>query len=304
MFTKVEILEMSDIQKNTWDDFLKEYTYSTVFHTQEWMKTLQEAHGYEPKYLVGMNDDDSFVAVLPFMIDTRYGIKNYFSMPYDTYGGVIGAFDTHRSLTREFMNLPGIGVRYYVDYSNTLDDGSIITTERLEMPRSCDINIIWNDVIRKTNRTAVKSAWKNNVHIREIEESVSVFDKVPQLLVDSIIRNMVSSGLAKIYLAYIGDKIVAASIFFIYGNIMMYWANTTTELGRKTNANYLLLWTAIQYAKECDCTVFDFGTSPKNADSLIKFKQSWGTKSYHYRKFQKVPLPLYPFFKIREALHG
>jgi hypothetical protein len=303
MFTKVEVLEMSDIQKNTWDEFLNKYTMSTVFHTQEWMKTLQEAYGYEPKYLAGMNDDDSFVAVIPFMIDIRFGIKNYLSMPFDTYGGVVGAFNTHRSLVEEFMNLPGIGVRWYVDFSG-VSDGDIIETEILEMSKSRDSNILWNDVIRKTNRTAVKSALKHNVTIRESKNFVTIFDKVPQILVDSIVRNMIPSGLAKIYLAEIEGQIVAASIFFFYNDMVMYWANTTTELGRKTNANYLLLWTVIKYARdELDYRRFNFGASPQNADSLVQFKKSWGTETYKYVKFQKIPALLYPLYTIKQVFH-
>jgi len=304
MFTKTEILDISDIHKNTWDEFLKKYSYSTVFHTQEWMKTLQEAHGYEPKYLAGMNDDDSFSAAIPFMIDTRFGIKNYLSMPYDTYGGVIGKGEDHLLLSYLFLTLPGVGVRYYVDYG-LMHQGDLLSTEILNMPEECDINIIWNDIIKKTNRTAIKSAWRNNIIIREVGESVTVFDKVPQLLVDSIVRNMVSAGLAKIYLAYDGDEVVAASIFFVYGNMMFYWANTTTNLGRKTNANYLLLWTAMQYAKnEANCTVFNFGASPPNADSLVKFKKSWGTETHYYIKKQRIPKVIYPLYKLRQVFHG
>lgn len=308
MFTKVEVLEMSDFPKDGWNEFLKRYSdQSTVFHTQEWMKTLQEAHGYIPKYLTAMNDDDSFVAVMPFMIDTRYGIKNYLSMPYDTYGGVLGdlgssiALEHRTCLIHEFLNLPGIGVRYYIDYSHLLQNGDVVSTE--EMDISANIDDIWKDM-HKANRTAIKSAWKHNVMIRDITTSISTFDKVPQVLVDSIIRNMIPSGYCKIYTATIGEEIVASSIFFIYGNMTMYWANTTTELGRKTNANYLLLWTAIQYAKERGCTIFNFGASPKNANSLVKFKQSWGTTSHKYIKHQKVPILLYPLYKLREVLRG
>lgn len=297
----VKILNMSDIKKDTWDNFLNKYNFSTVFHTQEWMKTLQEAHGYEPMYLAKIGEYNSLVAAIPFMVDTRFGIRNYLSMPYDTYGGVIGNGEDHLKLSYTFLNLPGLGVRYYVDFW-LMNQGDAITTEILEMPRHCDSNILWNDIIKKTNRTAVKSAIKHNVNIRESRESVTVFDKVPQVLVDSIVRNMIPSGLAKIYLAEIEGQIVAASIFFFYNDMVMYWANTTTELGRKTNANYLLLWNVIKYAKEeLDYRVFNFGASPSNADSLVQFKKSWGTKTYYYMKNQRIPKLIYPLYKLRQV---
>jgi len=304
MAETIKVLNMSDISKDVWDNFLNKYASSaTVFHTQEWMKTLYEAYGYESKCIVAFDENDVLIGLMPFVVDIRYGIQNYFSMPFDTYGGALGNISICMDLEHMFMTLPGIGVRYYINYTSQV--GDVVETEILKMPKERDINSIWTDIIKKTNRTAIKSAWRNNVVIREATESVTIFDKVDQVLVDSIVKNMIPSGFAKIYLAYIGNEIVAASIFFVYGNMMMYWANTTTSLGRKTNANYLLLWTAIQYAKnESNCTIFNFGASPPNAESLINFKKSWGTETKYYIKNQRVPTLLYPFYKLREVLRG
>ena len=291
------IINMNTIKKDEWNAFLTENNdQATVFHTQEWMKTLHEAYGYEPKYFI-FNKNDSLIAAIPFMVDTRYGIKNYFSMPFDTYGGVIGEYDCIKPMVNKFLNISGVGVKYIVDYSSCLDYdiGHIESTELMDITG----NNIQNN-IHKANRNAIKSAEKHNVSVKEITNPVTIFDKVDQVLVNSIIKNMV--GLSKIYSAEIDGEIVAGSIFFIYGDMMMYWANTTTELGRKANANYLLLWTAIQYAKEHGCTVFNFGASPPNADSLLRFKRSWGTKTYIYVKLQKTNAALYPLLKIMRKI--
>jgi hypothetical protein len=289
--------DIIDINKNVWDEFLiTNNDQSTVFHTQEWMKTLQEAHGYEPKYFATINEDGLLIAAIPFMIDTRYGIKNYLSMPYDTYGGVIGDYDYIKPMVNDFLNLSGVGVKYIVDYSSCLDydTGFLKSTEIMDLTN----DNIW-DNIHKANRTAIKYAEKHNVVVREVKEPITIFDKVPQVLVNSIVQNMVSTGLSKIYIAENEGKTVAASIFFFYNNMVMYWANTTTELGRKTNANYLILWNVIKYAKDNGYKIVNFGASPPKADSLLKFKRSWGTKTYTYVKLQKTPVILYPLLKIK-----
>jgi len=286
-----------------WNDFLKLHpTQSTVFHTSEWMETLYEAFGYKPKVLLATSRDSSVIGAVPFMVDSRYGIENYLSMPYDTYGGYIGVMDIKLKLLYDFLMLPGFGVRYYVDYNLVMQSqGTIITTEIMDISQPSQ-TIFEN--LHKANRTAIKSALKHAVTIRDTTNYVTIFDKVPKVLVDSIIRNMVPSGLCKIYLAEIDGMVVAASIFFIYGDMMMYWANTTTDLGRKINANYLLLWTAIQCAKERGCTKFNFGASPPDAESLVKFKKSWGTKPHYYLKNQKNPVILKPIIKFREVFYG
>jgi hypothetical protein len=300
MFTKVEVLEFSDIQKNTWDDFLLNYkNQATVFHTQEWMKTLQEAHGYKPKYLAGMNDDDSFVAVMPFMIDKRYGIENYLSMPYDTYGGVIGDLDTHLALYHNFLRLPGIGVRYYVDYNLLYQDGTIITTELIDI--SQDVDKIWNG-FHKGNQRAIKSASKNNVIVKTSTENLNFLNRISPELINPIIKNMVPCGYCIPYNAYVDNKLASVSLFFIYGDMAIYWAGTTNELGRKMNSHHLLMWEAIQYAKTKGCKIFNFGASPLNANSLMQFKKSWGAYTHQYIKKQRIPALLYPLYTLKQVL--
>jgi hypothetical protein len=301
MFTKTEILDISDIHKNTWDEFLKKYSYSTVFHTQEWMKTLQEAHGYEPKYLAGMNNDDSFSAAIPFMIDTRFGIKNYLSMPYDTYGGVIGNGEDRLNLSHLFLNLPGCGVRYYVDYES-MHYGDLVTNEILTISSSLDE--IWNN-FHKGNQRSIKSALKNNIVIQmDTSDKLNFLDRVSPELVASIIKYMVPPEYCIPYVAKINSTIVSSSLFFIYGDMALYWTGTTNESGRKLNAHHLLMWEAIQYAKARGCKIFNFGASPPNANTLMQFKKSWGTTTHYYIKKQRIPKVIYPLYKLRQVLRG
>ena len=306
MLTKIEALNMVDIQRDLWNKFLlNNPNQASVFHTQEWMQTLQEAHGYEPKYLTMMTEDHSFIAAIPFMIDIRFGIKNYLSMPYDTYGGVIGDIEIASHLINKFLRLPGIGVRYYVDYTNK----SIVCKDYVSLKQSTelmdiseDVDVIWKK-LHKDNRTAIRFANNYNVTTRITSEYLNIFDKIPQNLVKSILNNMCPEYCVQ-YIADIDNVCVAASLFFIYGDMAMYWANTTTELGRKTNSNYLLLWSAIQYAKLKGCTTFNFGSSPSGANNLIKFKKSWGTNTYTYTKYQKTPFLIKPLLVIKEVIHG
>lgn len=301
-----KILKLSDIHKNIWNNFLLNYKNQvTVFHTQEWMETLHEAFGYEPTYLVYQSEDGSLISAMPYMIDIRFGIKNYFSMPYDTYGGVIGDLEITSHLINKFLQLPGIGVRYYVDYINKpiicKDCVSLKQSTEL-MDISEDVDVIWKK-LHKDNRTAIRSASNYNVTTRITSEYLNIFDKVPQNLVKSILNNMCPDYCIQ-YIAEINNVCVAASLFFIYGDMAMYWANTTTEFGRKTNSNYLLLWSAIQYAKLKGCTIFNFGDSPIGANNLIKFKKSWGTNTYTYMKYQKTPFLIKPLLLIKEVIHG
>jgi len=66
-----------------------------------------------------------------------------------------------------------------------------------------------------------------------------------------------------------------------HGNTSTYLIGYTNKSGRKLQANYVLLWHAILYAKDCGCTWFDIGglnsTTPKG---IAHFKK--GIKSELY----------------------
>jgi len=296
----IKSYDISKISNNDWNNFLKLYdNQSTVFHTKEWMLALQDAYGYEPKYLIDYIGD-TIVNVIPYMIDKRYGIKNYLSMPFDTYGGVIGCGDKD-PIIKSFKKLSGIGIKYFVSYYPnyyTADGFKSIKVETELKDISMDIIDIWNG-LHKDNRTSIRYAQKHEVIIENIVNS-NIFDKIDINLYNAIVKNMPQYHVS--FMATIGKFPAAASIFFIYGDMMMYWTNTTTSMGRSNNANYLLLWEAIKYAKSHGCTVFNFGASPKGADSLIKFKKAWGTKTYEYVKYQHTPLLIKPILKIKELI--
>jgi len=235
------------------------------------------------------------------MVDIRYGIKNYLSMPFDTYGGVIGDIQYAAGLMSAFLELPGVGMRYCVEFNapSGIKTNEVTTTELMNI--ASDIESVWRG-LHKDNRTAIKAAWKHEIRIEMTNENCGIFDKVSPSLVDAILKHMAPKGLCVQFVAKSGDEPVAASLFFIFGKSAIYWANTVTGKGRKTNANYLLMWSAIRYATSIGCTTMNFGASPSGADSLVQFKRSWGTIPYSYTKQQWTPFPLKPIMAIREVL--
>lgn len=302
--TSTEIFPIDDaFPDGAWNEFLKKHPgVSTVFHTREWMKTLQVAFGYESMCILALGDDEgSFHAALPFMADVRYGIWNYFSMPFDTYGSALGRFDYIPGLVEDFLNLPGLGVRYYVDFTSLPRAGEItVTTEIMDL--SPAEQEIWC-TMHKDNRTAIRAARKNGIEVGVALRHHDVFNKVPTQLSQAIVDIMIPSGRCIQLVAMLGGEIVAASLFFLYGDTMMYWANAVTPIGRRTNANYLLMWEAIRAAKLKGCTRMNFGASPAGADNLVRFKKSWGTTTHFYVKRQRVSCILRPVITIREMIH-
>lgn len=293
------------ILSDDWNRFLDRHKGQvTVFHTQEWMVTLQKAFGYRPKYLV---DGDS---VMPFMVDTRFGIDNYFSMPYDTYGGVIG--DTNNNLIDQFANLPGIGYRYYVDYHRLDQKGvgftkTIETTELLDITKSTDY--LW-DHMEHNNRKHIKAAKKTCSYVAKTPEDFQIVENLltptkdihgggvsPKLL------NSMKTNMGEYYVPYItkvDDVPMIASIFLKYGDMVNYWA---MGLHNTPHAHYSLIWQVIYDFKLQGTKVLNLGSTPKVTTTVLPWKHSWGTTTHRYYIYRKVPTLLKPILWVKEVLN-
>lgn len=272
-----------------------------IFQTGEWMATLSDGYGYKPCCLMYEG------AGLPYMVDKRFGIDNYFSMPFDTYGGVDSddAFKTYY-LTKAFAELPGIGYRYIVTYNPQMVwtgfQQSKRTTQIKDITDPLDIQ--WNH-LHKDNRTAIKSAWKRDVDVHVDDDAIGtelLAKQFPLKFLDALQYHM-----GRYYFPYIAMKdgrVVVASIMFMYGDTMTYWASVNTQVGRMCNANYMLLWRAIQDAHNAGCKEFNFGASPIGATNLVKFKDSWGTRTHNYDVHYIAPSPLKQLLKVRQWING
>lgn len=275
-----------------------------VFITDNWAQTLEQAYGFKRGLL------DCGTSHLPYMIDRRCGINNYFSMPLDTYGGPIGYGKDFVDLTRRFYDLPGFGYRYIVAYDQQVVDRRFGVSKRsCEILHLTDKGYLWKKM-HKDNRTSIRAAsahqttmeiGNHNAAKRLLTSHVDGHEDIPERLLDAM-RDCMGDYYVPM-VAWSGDMHItpsAASVFFLYGDTMMYWANMVSPIGRQTKANYALLWTAILYALNSGCTMFNFGASPEGAAYLVKFKRSWGTISYDYNVYYRIPMLMRPIMKVRD----
>jgi hypothetical protein len=316
----IKILNLSDISKDDWTIFLQSNKHqSTVFHTYEWMTSLQEAFGYGPKVIV-MGVEQYFIAAMPFMIDTRYRIKNYFSMPFDTYGGAIGDVDSIPILLQHFHDLPGIGMRYYVDYNNVYDCSYLF--DKIETSTHLlDISPSLDDILKKIDKRKQKlilSLLKNkdiSCRIATTSEDLDIVknllkpneeihgDGVDPKLVDAIYKYMVPAGYCKPYLTTVSDIPVCGSLFFVYNDMAIYWQMALNNYGRKTHAHYKLVWQAIYDLKVMrGIKTLNMGATPSVTNTVDPWKELWGSRKKSYYLYKKVPTLLKPILKIKEAI--
>lgn len=143
-------------------------------------------------------------------------------------------------------------------------------------------------------RKGLKQKWRNGLNAAERRGLQVSNDGDLDLLLDNYTWQKRTKGFAappaKFYRAYIDSggaylhltaKLacdpVADILVFLHGQGATYVIGHTTEEGRKTNANYLLLWHAIESLQRSGYIEFDLGGIHMNrAQGVTHFKQGLG----------------------------
>ena len=135
-----------------------------------------------------------------------------------------------------------------------------------------DIDTLFNNLHSKT-RYNIRLAKKKGVEINgdcEVEE-LPVFYKVlketterdkflvrPYSYFENMWRHLMPSGNLKLFMAYYQGKPVAGTLAFLFGDKGWYIYGASSNSYRNVMPNYLLQWTMIKWAKENDCSFYDF----------------------------------------------
>lgn len=116
-------------------------------------------------------------------------------------------------------------------------------------------------------------------------------------------NEMVTKGLAKLFLAEYQGKIIAGTLAFLFGDKSWYIYGASSNKYRNVMPNYLLQWTMIRWARESGCKMYDFRGVPGNLSEdnplygLYRFKKGFkGTYVEFMDEMDLVYDPAYYWF--------
>lgn len=149
-------------------------------------------------------------------------------------------------------------------------------------------------------RTAVRKAEKSGVSIRPADRRgdldiyylmhCETYNRTgvsphPRAYFEAIWRDFLGTGLARIWFAEHGGKVVAAENFGVYKNAANYWTGASLSEGLAVEANSALQWAAIQWMADAGLEWYETGEAfPQagkgKAKGLSDFKKSFGGELY------------------------
>lgn len=107
----------------------------------------------------------------------------------------------------------------------------------------------------------------------------------------------------RVLLATLDDSIVGFNIVAKQGATGYYLHGALDWEAREHRPAALLMNEAIEWARESGCQVFNLLSSPRDQDSLVKYKEQWGAETREHRTYTLPINAAFPLFRLAERLY-
>ena len=279
-----------------WAELIDRDARATVFHSPGWLLALRHTYGYEPVVLTTSSPSETLTNGIVFCrIRSWFTGSRLVSLPFsDHCEPLVQAEDPG-----EMANRPDSDQWRYVELRpvkaaseagmarSAFREAEKFWLHRLDLSSSAEdlFHRFHNDCVRRK----IRKAEKEHV-VCEEGNSAALLDNFYQLLLRTRRRHRLPpqpkawfQNLAK----FLGDNIkirvaskngqpIASILTFSYKNKLMYKYGCSDERYHKFGGIQLLLWRAIQEAKEKNYSEFDLGRCEWENTGLRIFKDRWG----------------------------
>jgi len=281
-----------------WREFLHTHPAASVFHTPEWLGSLQKTYGYEPVAFTTTSTDFPLAnGILFCRISRLFGGRRLVSLPYS---------DHCEPLVENAQNLDVL-----MDHlRNSVRQGDWNSVEirmpDCSQPKPQDFDSDTNFYFHKLDLRPDLDHLLGNFHKdciqrkvnRAIREELRYEQGISNALLDTFYRLLVMTrrrhGLPPQPLSWFrnlidgfGDKIkirvalkhgrpVASILTLQYKKTLIYKYSCSDHSLSHLGGTQFLIWKAIQEAKALGLEELDMGRSDCANAGLVKFKDRWG----------------------------
>jgi CelD/BcsL family acetyltransferase involved in cellulose biosynthesis len=308
-FAAPQVYEFNPLADGRWETFVRKHPRASVFHSTSWLRSLRNAYGYEPAVLTTTPALAALSNGLPFCrVRSWLTGQRLVSLPFSDHceplvercgeldallqnlkeqveGGQLKYAEIRPALCQP-GEATGFGntVAYYIHRLNLAP-----SPERLfqRFHKSCV-----QRKIRRAEREGLSyEEGTSEPLLRQFYRLLVVTRRrlflPPQPM--SWFRALIASFGPDLKIRVVSkDEVPVASILTLaHKRTMVYKYGCSDARLNRFGGMPLLLWIAIQEAKQKGCDEFDMGRSDGGNPGLISFKDHWGTVSapLHYWRY-------------------
>ena len=305
-----------------WDDLILSMEDYSFFHTSAWAKVITESYGYKPIY-AAIIDKGRLKGLIPLMeiksiLTGRRGV----SLPFSDYCEPLGTTQNVYQRLFNYMTQHGsdsgwkyIELRGGEKFFNNVPASSHYYGHVLDLNPNGDKLF---SSFRNSTKRNVKKAFKVGAEIK-ISNSIDSLREFYRLHCTTrkrhglppqpfnffrrIYEHIISQDKGIVVLCLADDRIIAAAVFFHFGEHALYKYGASDRTYQNMRANNLVMWEAIKWYSEKKYTSFSFGrTDPENR-GLLQFKDGWNTQRTKIA-YYRYNLLKYCFEAPKSKTHG
>lgn len=302
---------IAPLNDSRWDPFVASHPKATVFHTTGWLRALAETYGYGSCAITTSPPDDPLTDALPLcLVRSALTGRRFVSVPFADHSQILSASETAEQalVARAIKESQASRCRYLelrsldeLDVPGPREDAPGRSYEGLlhEIDLQPSIDEIFGRFnssstvrnIRRSEREKLRYEAGINDELLDCFYLLQVVTRRRHRLPPqprAWFRNLLDhlDGAAKIHVAYQGDRPVAAIFTCAYGARYIYKYGASDPASMNLGGTHMLMWRAIQEAKEQGYACFDLGRTDPPHTGLATFKERWGAQArplYYYR---------------------
>ena len=297
------VYQLNPLTDGRWEDFLRTCASASVFHSLEWLRTLQRTYGYEPVVFTTCPPGRALTNGIVFChVKSWLTGRRWVSLPFADHCEPLcdDPEQVHALLhgvarQSESNQVGRVEIRPLPQRTSTMAENTSFVKEKEFTLHLLDIRPKAAELLQACDHSCVQRRLKHaeREHLSYEEGTgASTLKKFYDLLVLtrkrhgvppqplSWFENLLSSfgDKARISVACLGAIPVASLLTLTYKRSVTYKYGGSDERYHKLGGMVSLFWRAIQDAKRHEALTFDMGRSDVDNPGLIRFKSNWGAQ--------------------------
>jgi len=163
---------------------------------------------------------------------------------------------------------------------------------------------LWDRLVGSTQR-AIRRAAREGVVVRPLEGAAGLREFLalhvalrkqkyrllaqPPAFFEAVARNFEKADAWFPLGAYLGDRLIAATIYLRWRDTLYYKFNASALDALHLRPNGLLVWAGMMLGRRLGCQALDLGPSDDNQPGLIRFKRQFGAEERELRFLRYAP---------------
>ena len=310
---QVKIIDPSSDKR--WDEFVKNHSNSTIFHTSNWARVLQKTYGYIPYYFILEDSDKKIKAGCPFFLIKSWLTGNRLvCLPFtDVCYPLVTSGEDIESLLSATIEKAKKEKADYIEVRGRhpdvflrdlhFENHSYYRLSRLDLSRGRDS--VWEG-FGKDIRRGIRRLESTNLVVEKSETEKGMRDfyllnlatrkkhgvlPQPYIFFETIWQELILNGLGFVLFAKYQGIPIAGDVFFIYKDTIYDKFNASDRNYLQYRPNHLIEWNIIQYCLQNGFRYLDSGRTSQDNLGLRRFKRSWG--------MQETVLPYYYWPRVK-----